>query len=155
LIGCAGSSTVDPELEESGEQALSQTLGVLESDQSKEPLPFEGLWISEVDNPNQTAQILVITQSNFYMLETYDQAAENLPPAAREMFAEIRSYDLEKNQITLHIQWFRTNGVMGGFNSPTALVTYAVEGNTIRIGISRADDGLFPESPDPRAYFRK
>jgi hypothetical protein len=149
---------VDP----ADEQVLSETIEVLESelqileaDQPEEPLPFEGLWISESETPGQTAQILVITQNSFYSLETYDPAAGNLPPAAREMFAEIRSFDLEKQQITLYIQWFRTNGVMGGFDTPTALVTYAVEEDAIQIAISRADDGQFPEIPGPRIYLRK
>jgi hypothetical protein len=162
LIGCAGSAPVDSDVEVPGDLELAETiealefeLQALEASRVDAPLPFEGLWISESETPEHTAQILVITQSSFYFLETYDPAAENLPPAAREMFAEIQSYDLDKNHITLRIQWFRTNGVMGGFNTPTALVTYAVGEDIIQIAISRADDGLFPESPDPRVYFRK
>jgi hypothetical protein len=135
--------------------ALESQLQTLEAAQPEPQLPFEGLWISDSGDSGKNAQIVVITQNSFYTLETYDQAAENLPAAAREMFAEIRSYDLEKNQITLRILWFRTDGVMGGFDSPTALVTYAIEEDAIRIAISRADDGLFPDSPDPRVYFRK
>ena len=162
LIGCAETSSLGPTPDVSKELELSETIQALESGlqaleaaQQAAPLPFEGLWISEDDTPDKTAQILVITRDSFYTLETYDPAAENLPPTAREMLAEIRSYDLEKNQITLRIQWFRTNGVMGGFNTPTALVTYAVTEDAIQIAISRADDGLFPDSPDPRIYCRK
>ena len=155
LMGCAGSSSTGSTPDASKELELLETIQTLEEAQQDAPLPFEGLWISEADTPEKTAQILVITRDSFYTLETYDPAAENLPPAAREMLAEIRSYDLDKNQITLRIQWFRTNGVMGGFNSPTALVTYSVTEDTLQIAISRADDGLFPENPDPRVYFRK
>lgn len=162
LMGCGASSAVDADPQATRVRELSGTIEALESRLqtaqaagADEPLPFEGLWVSESDDPEQMGQILSISRDGFYALETYSPSAADYPPAAREMFAEIQSYDLAKNHITLRIQWVRTNGVMGGFNVPRALVTYAVEEDAIQIAISRTGDGQFPELVEFRQYFRK
>lgn len=162
LMGCGVSRTVDLDPQATRVGELSSTIEALESRLqtaqiagADEPLPFEGLWVGESDDPEKTGQILSISRDSFYALETNSPSAVDYPPAAREMFAEIQSYDLENNHITLRIRWLRTNGVMGGFNVPRALVTYAVEGEAIRIAISRTGDGQFPEQVESRQYFRK
>lgn len=162
LMGCGVSSAVDPDPQATRVVELAGTIEALESRlqtaqdaEAEEPLPFEGLWVSESDDPEKTGQILSISRDSFYALETYSPSAADYPPAAREMFAEIQSYDLENNHITLRIRWLRTNGVMGGSNVPTALVTYAIDEDAIQIAVSRSGEGQFPVEAGTRRYLRK
>lgn len=136
-------------------EALEGETQTYEATQASAPLPFEGFWISESDDLTQSGQLLAITEDSFYQLQTYDPVAPNLPVSAREMFAEIVSYDLASNHMVLRIKWFRTNGQFGGFDHPTATVTYDVDGDILRIGILRRDDTQFPEAPNPEPYYRK
>jgi len=145
----------DPILELEATVAALMSEGQPAQTPASEPLPFQGLWVSASDDPAQAGQILVLTPESFYQVQTFDPLAPDYPPAARETFAEIVSYDLENSQLTLRIQWLRTNGTWGGFDQPTALITYRLEDDVLQIGISRSGDGQFPVSTGPLQYHRR
>ncbi|MDF1501237.1 MAG: hypothetical protein P1P76_12290 [Anaerolineales bacterium] len=136
-------------------EALQREIDSLADGPEIESLPFEGFWVSESEDPSQTAQILVITPDSFYTLRTYDPDAPGLDPSAYEMYAEITSIDEANGHMVLRTQWFRTNGRFGGFDRPTARVTYRVEGDVLRLSLVRSDDGQFPESADSDPYYRQ
>lgn len=162
FFACTPPPSSEPSLDIQREVALQSTIAALEGElqtsdasRAEAALPFEGFWVSESDDPSRSAQILVITKDSFYMLQTYDPSAPDLPVSAREMLAEIVSVDTKSNHILLRTRWFRTNGQFGAFGNPVATVTYTVDGDVLRIGMLRIDDTQFPEAADSEPYHRR
>lgn len=108
-------------------------------------LPFEGMWMSDGDNP----EIIVFTKDSMYRVQS-DQTTDS---AAREQFAKVVSFDLAANHISLRTQMIRVNGKKFGYDSPNFNVTYLIEGDTLRIGIGWDDQ--FASEADPLVYHRK
>jgi len=111
-----------------------------------ERLPFEGMWMSAGDEP----VILVFSKDSMYKVEADlthpDQAYQ------REQFANVLSYDLENNHISLRTQWMRVAGLMRGFDAPNFNITYLIDGDTLRVGLGWEE---FAAETDPLLYYRK
>ena len=94
--------------------------------------------------------ILVFTKDSMYKVEADltnpDQAYQ------REQFANILSYDLESNHISLRTQWIRVAGAMRGFDAPNFNITYLIDGDTLRVGLGWEE---FAAETDPLVYYRK
>lgn len=112
-----------------------------------ESLPFEGIWMSDGEVP----ELLIFTKNSMYRVQS-DQAsaAENY---SREQFANVVSYDLANNHISLRTQWFRVNGTMRGFDAPNFNITYKIEEDTLQIGVGWDEE--FATELEPLVYHRK
>jgi hypothetical protein len=121
----------------------------------EEAFPFDGVWVSESDDPALQWQVLVITSTYFYKVETQKPASSDIPEGVQEMFASIEAVDNDAQHIDLRIEGFRVNGRLVGFDFPIANVVYEVDGDVLKIGIARTGDGQYPPAPDDLAYYRK
>jgi hypothetical protein len=117
------------------------------SSQSEGGLPFEGLWISESQDSSgfYEHEVLAITARNLYWVS----GAAN---GVTEELYEVASYDLQNNHITLIKIWIRRNGVSFGFDYNPWLLTYAVQGDELRITI--AGESEFPDEAISEPYYR-
>ncbi len=89
-----------------------------------------------------------------YRVETFEPAMMNPQPLARETFYEVIEHDEDNHHMTVRIRWIRVNGEFGGFDSPSALMTYEVEGDVLRLAMSSFDDGQYPEQVGSLEYYR-
>lgn len=110
-------------------------------------LPFEGVWVSDGDMP----EIIVFSKESMYRVQS-DQASES-ESYSREQFADVVSYDLANNHLSLRTQWIRINGAMSGFDAPNFNITYKIDGETLQIGVGW--DSEFAVDVDPLVYHRK
>ena len=123
---------------------------------SLEPTPeVYGMWLTEDDNPIRTSQVLVITPESMYRVRTFDPQMMNPQAFARETYYEVIEHDEENGHMTVRIRWIRVNGEFGGFDSPTALMTYQVDGDVLRLALSNVDTNQFPEVAGSVEYYRR
>jgi hypothetical protein len=124
MLACASTETTTPPI-----QLPPQTASTAESVQER--ASPAGLWISDAAGPEHEAQVLVITEKSFYWLRTGNWGHSN--DDVHEEFAEIIELDPAQSHAKVRLHWIRTNGQFSGFDSPTYTLTYALDGDTLRI----------------------
>jgi len=157
VAGCTGAGSGSPSQTPSPASLVMNIDSIEPGIEHETMLPFEGLWVSEGDNPSQAYQVIVFTANSVYWVQTGNWAniasLEGIEGGVREEFFEIRSYDLALNQMSLSKRWVRTGGFSGGFDSPEWLLSYSIEGDELRFALEST--GEFPELIDAEPYVRK
>ncbi len=124
---------------------------------TKVPLPFTGIWVSDIEDTTMTKQVLVFTDTSIYLVQTGNWA--NVKSEAgkeggvHEEFYEIVSADLENSTMIVKLKWVRTDGRFGGFDMPTKTFKYSIDGDAIRF--SFGPEGEYPTQADSDPYTRQ
>ena len=100
---------------------------------------FGGLWIGE------DGRVVYLTKETLYLR----QPAFNDPTGIHETWAEITA-----GTLTVRYMRLAVNGQSGGFDSPTHLVKYNLEADTLYLGISPLENEI-PAELELIAYQKK
>ncbi|MBL8078079.1 MAG: hypothetical protein JNM55_08975 [Anaerolineales bacterium] len=120
--------------------ATSTTAPIPPESTEQEP-PFVGLWMRETET-------LVFTRTSLYRVTSNPELGQT-----NEQFAEIISFDLLNNHITLRTRLIKVNGKSVGFDAPTYTLTYLITGDTLQIG--RGTETEFTTELDPQLLYQQ
>ncbi len=127
------------------DQILTNTDAQGDSGLDQAIMPITGLWVSETGENVLPDQVIMITDSSFYWLQTQEQTV-------REEFSDIVSVDMVSGHMQVRMRWIRINGQQMGFDSPTYNLSFVREGDTLRItdgtGTSGRQETVYPDLPD-------
>lgn len=110
---------------------------------------YSGLWMEEGTELEMT-RVITITRQSVYLVETVASTH-----SVREEYSTIQSIDTDKKIITLQIQWIRANGKMGGTDSRTWYLGYAMDGERMQIATSRNPEEPAPNMGEAKVFVRK